>query len=486
MTRLTQELRLYNKPNYFGALVIWWLFFLIYFLVNNIESFILFLILPPVFIFMFHVALSKRYVVMSMFFALVFISQAINPAFFFLNKNDFINAPAWAVDDFNFDLPEFFFAYKDMYLLLICIFIFTLVLNRIFVRPRLKITIEAKDTQSNRKKSKKQSVLTKQNGMLYAQYIYLLMVFIAIPLNFFMYTHGVGISTVEPEHLPFKLVGITFYVRNYIIPVLLMYLYFKSTRTRMLSLLILLYGMLVGILSLSKGNILLTLSPVILFSYLDGHKLRLFISVMYGIFLYLFVSWARQFVFISDIGSLDMIINIFSHVSENDFFDWNILPNFFAAISDRLYGAQYTLLANQFDLADNVQETLNFLIANTDHLSQIIYTEVFRLPIFDGVVVGVNIGYLNILILLANKNLLLLTFLALVTALYLTVAELIIYKYISMNKYFGLIGYPLAFFMVFFLFDGVIGKFYFVFMLSVIGLFLIKLLPPPLLTKLAL
>lgn len=482
MTKSTFKFHLDKKQKQYFILPLVWVLLLGYFSVNDLEAFVLFLVLPPVFVYMLIVSIKNKHVVMSIFFLLVFISQAVNPALFFLNRSDYINSTTWAVDDFNFGLLEFFIIYKDMYLLIISVFVFTLLLNKIFIRPQIRSTKTANNSVSNNNASEKQPVVNKKSNNkaeMYNRYIYLLIIFIAIPLNIFMFANGIGISTVEPERLPFKLVGITFYTRNYLIPTLLMYLYFKSRRTRVSATLILLYGMFIGALSLSKGNVVLTLLPVIVFSSIDAKKLRLVISIIYAIFLYSMVSWARQFVVIANTASLEVLSNIFLNLWGNDFIGWDIIPVFFTAISDRLYGAQYTLLANQFALNNNFQETFNFLTANTDNLSQIIYYELFRLPPLFGVVVGVSIGYLNDLILLSNKNFLLLIILALITAIYLTVSEVIIQKYICMDKAYNLLGYPLAFFMVFFLYDGVIEKFYFFLIVSVIGLYIIKFLPIP-------
>lgn len=453
-----------------------WIISLGYLVVSDLDAFILFLTLPPIFAWMLYVSIKKNYLVMAVFFSFIFVSQAINPAIFFLSRNDFIESTQWAVRDFKFDLLQFIWAYKEMYLLLIGIFIFTLILNKIFISRRSRVFTETFNHQFRHVSAFIQNVSKNHNGdaRIYTRYIYLFTTFIAIPLGIFMYINGIGISTVAPERLPFKLVGITFYFRNYGIPLVLIYLYARSSRSIMSAALILLYALFVGILSLSKGNIILAALPVILFSCLDGNKLRLVVSTLYVVVLYLLVTWARQFVFVSDVGSVEMVENIFFHILESDFLEWNFMLTFLAAISDRLYGAQYTILVAEYNLDNNIQEMCNYFFANSDNLSQIIYSDLFRLPTLDGIVVGVNIGYLNVLTLLANKNILLILLLAIITAIYLTASEVVVEKYINRN--FGLARYPVAFILAFFLYESTIGRFYLILLLSMLALFLVTLL----------
>lgn len=469
-----------QKLYYMLPFVFMWLFLLSYFYANDRDGLVLFIILPPLLGVMLYISIRKQYFVLTVFLSLAFISQAINPAFFFLNRENYSYAGWNAIKDFNFDLSEFYFIYKDMYLLLFFIFIFTLFFNKLFNNSH-RLMIKKRGTISFHRVdiSEKKLLINKKIGNKdkYSLYIFLVIMFLAIPLNIFMYKNGIGISTIDPQRLPFKLVGITFYLRNYIIPTIITYLYYKSKRTNLSTAFILLYSILVGILSLSKGNILLTILPVVLFSVIDKKQMRLYFSCLFAIFLYLMVSWARQFVFISSIGSVEMIGNIFSNIIESDFIDLNFFSTFLNAISDRLYGAQSTVLAHQYSLDNNIYETFNFLIARTDNLSNIILDDLFMLHFPDGVTFGVGIGYLATLILLANKNLFMMIFLSLVTAIYLTVSEIIISKYLSTNHLINLLGYPLGFFLVFFLYDSFMGKFYFILTLSAMGLLLLKLAP---------
>lgn len=470
-----------QQLSYMWPLVSMWMFLSIYFYANDVDAFILFMILPPLLGIILYISIKTKYVVLTMFFSLSFVSHAINPAFFFLNRANYAYDGWGAVKDFTFDLSEFFPIYRDVYLLLICIFIFTILLNKLFNNAPSKTALMSKSTKSVHcpDTSERQVVITKRSKSkkgIYSLLICLFIFFFVVPLNLFMYTNGIGISTIDPKRLPFKLVGITFYLRNYIVPTIITYLYYRSRRTNILTALILFYGMLVGILSLSKGNVILTILPVVLFSFIDNKKMRLYFSILYAIFLYSMVSWARQFVFISSVGSIEMIENIFSNLIENDFIGWQLIVTFLNTFSERLYGAQSAVLAYQSNVDDNITEIFNFLLARRGNLPDILLNDLFGLHFTGGEAFGVGIGYLPTLILLANKNLVLLILLALVTAIYLTISEIIITKYISGHRVINMVGYPLGFFMVFYLYDSFMGKFYFIIMVSLIGLLLLKIL----------
>src|SRR4030067_1512698 len=384
-----------QKLSYMLPLMLMWMYLSIYFYANDADAFILFMILPPLLGIILYISIKTKYVVLTMFFSLAFVSHAINPAFFFLNRANYAYDGWGAVKDFSFDLSDFFPIYRDMYLLLIYIFIFTVLLNKLFnnnapsktaVMNKSAKSVHCSDT------SERQMVITKRSKSkkgIYSLLICLFIFFVVVPLNLFMYTNGIGISTIDPKRLPFKLVGITFYLRNYIVPIIITYLYYRSRRTNMLTALILLYGMLVGILSLSKGNVILTILPVVLFSLIDNKKMRLYFSLLYAIFLYSMVSWARQFVFISSVGSIEMIENVFSNLIENDFIGWQMIVTFLNAFSERLYGAQSAVLAYQSDIDDNIAEIFNFFLARTGNLPDILLNDLFGLHFTGGEAFGV-------------------------------------------------------------------------------------------------
>lgn len=461
-----------NRGVNFIALVLW-VSMSIYFFNMDTEAFVLFLLLPPMIGGLLYFAIRKGYFVLTLFFGLAFFATAITPAFFFMNKDDYSYSGFSAIKDFNFDIYEFLNIYGYLYLMLFLILLFTVILNKKLIKHPNK-----KDPQRNNPKQLSSDIslgirpaIEKRN---YSIYIMLFIFGVLAPLNIFMYINGIGISTIEPEAKAFKVVGITFYFRNYIAPLIITYLYLKSNRNKGITLLILFYAAFIGVLSLSKGNVALTCLPVLLFALLDRKTARLSLSCLYFMMLYGIVAWARQFVFLADVGSFEMIRLVFNGFSIESLSESLNLISALGEFASRLYGANVIVLAHKFNLDNNLIEAINFYLCKSENLSSIIFSDVFELVEHEGMVFGVGMGYLGTMILLANKNLLVLLILSFITALYLSVSEIIVKKYTTSANVFAPAGYGLGFFMVFFLFDANMEKYYLILAVSIIGLFFLN------------
>jgi hypothetical protein len=394
-----------------------------------------------------------------------------------LNREHFSYSGFSAIKDFNFDLYEFLSIYGYFYVLILLVLFFTLTFN--------KILIKNKEKKHLHRNSPKSSIVDqhigifrpigKTRGLNSGFFAFLLILFILgalLPLNIFMYTNGIGISTVQPTAMPFKLVGITIYLRNYIAPLIIAYLYFKSNRNMSIALIILFYASFIGILSLSKGNIVLTCFPVLLFALLDRKIVRLSFAFLYVLGLYGFSAWSRQFVFLTDVGSFEMIQMIFKNVSIESLIGSLNIVNTFREFSFRLYGANVLVLAYQSNLEDSLTLLINFYLGQSESLDEIIFSDVFGLVAVDEVVIGVGMGYLGTVLLLTNQNVLTILLVSFITAIYLSVSEVIVRKYTSRVSVFAPAGYGFGFFMTFFIYDASIAKYYVVLLASLVGLFL--------------
>lgn len=447
---------------------------LCYFLFKDIDAFVLFLIMPPAIGSLLFFAIKGGAVILPLFFFFSFTAVAITPAFFFMNRGDYSYSGFTAIKDFNFDLYEFFTIYSYLFYLLVLILVFTSVLNRVFRVKNAKKSNNKLSKEFRTNGTEKKGFISLVGQKKYSSYIVVFIVVVLLPLNIFMYTSGIGISTVEPPALPYKIVGITFYFRNYIAPLMVGYLYLKSERKLGVVLVVLLYALTVGILSLSKASIVLICLPVILLAYFDQKIIRVAAVGFYMLLLYGLVSWARQFVFLANVGSIEMIRLAIDNIAFDMLGD---VFNFFSvveAISTRLYGANVFVLVHQFDLANNFSEAFNYYLGRGDGLADIIFYDVFELKAVEGVTIGVGVGYLGTILLLANKSFLLLTALAMVTAVLLTTSELIVKKCVESNSVFAPAGYGVGFMMVLTLFDGDIRKFYYVVVIAILGIFFLN------------
>jgi len=465
-----------RKINFIVLLL--WASMLIYFFNMDTEAFVLFLFLPPMIGVLLYFAIRTGYFVLTLFFLLAFIGTAITPAFFFLHKDWYEYSGFNAIRDFNFDIYEFLYIYGYLYFMLILILLFTTILNRIFIKRSEKrinvFTGKKYVTGINGTSFQSANVISRYLSKRYSMYLVLFIIGILIPLNLYMYTNGIGISTVEPVYKEFKIVGISFYFRNYVAPMIVAYLYFNTSRGLGLTAIILLYAIFVGLLSLSKGNVLLACAPVILFALKDKKMTKFILSGLFFVLLWGAIGWARQFVFLAEVGSLEMIRLILDNIDTELLRESVNLFEIAGQFANRLYGASVIALAHTFSLEDNFSVAIGFFMAQPDELSLIVANDVFGLTPVESVTVGVGMGYLATMILIANKNLFFLGILSLMTGVYLTISEIIVTKYIRRVNIFASIGYASGFFMMFFLINADIYKFYVIVAISIVGLFVVR------------
>jgi hypothetical protein len=465
-------MRLIIKFNYTFWIFFSWISLLAFFLYTNVNALIIFFIFSIFFGTIFYSAITKRYVALSIFLMFTFVSQAINAPFFFLNQKRLQSSSQWKLGDFNFDLVDFFITYKGMFFLVILVFIFCKYINmyifklKHFHNPRSQ---RFSSDISLSKESPNLNSLKKYTISKYSIYVFIL-ILCSVVLNIFMYKNGIGIATVSPDRLPFKLVGITVYTRFFLIPCLLAYLFFKSKRSLVIVLLIIFYASFVSIVSMSKAQGLLILMPILIFSFIDNKKLRFTFVGLVAVFMYVAISEIRRISFGLDLNFFEILTFAFTVINFNEF----SIPGFLFEFSDRLYGSQYTILVSNFNLENNIGEIVNFLIGSTESLSDIIAFDLFGIVNVPGRMIGVNIGVLNKILLLANDNYLILFFLAFFVSFCISLVDRILSKYLEMNDSGKLIGFSLSFIMILYLYDGVIDKFYILIILSLTVLFLIN------------
>ncbi|MEI8060523.1 MAG: hypothetical protein WCG67_10235, partial [Ferruginibacter sp.] len=327
-------------------------------------------------------------------------------------------------------------------------------------------------------KSIEKKVFSISSKKKYSYYIIIFVICVLAPLNIWMYTNGIGISATEPPVLRYRLVGVTHLFRSYVAPLIIGYLYYRSKRGVGVVLVLLLYALFYGLLSLSKGAVVITCLPVLFLAYLDKRIKTLFLVALYMIVLYSVIGWFRQFVFIADIGSLNMINMGINNLSFESLGEFGNLLSSIEAISFRLNGANLYVLGYQYDLPNNFVEIINFYSCSSEQLNEIIYYDIFGLPVpQDGMTMGVSLGYLGTIFLLSGKSLGLVIILSIITALLLCGSDLIVKKYLNLhNQNYALLGYGIAFLLLVTLTTPDMNKFYFILFISIACLPILKLL----------
>ena len=175
---------------------------------------------------------------------------------------------------------------------------------------------------------------------------------ISLPVKLWMFEVGIGLVGAPPPELPYRLSGILFYLFNYLVPLVVAYLYIKTKRNSLLlALTVSLYAVLIGVLSVSKSVVLIPMASIIAFAWLDKRwGILICGSILSGIGV-LVVVGARAIVHVVDglgsfteLGAWGTLIEVFAD------FSWS--PEMllvFVDIASRFEGFQSMYLTSQFD-----------------------------------------------------------------------------------------------------------------------------------------
>jgi len=238
-----------------------------------------------------------------------------------------------------------------------------------------------------------------------------------------MYEYKIAVLGIETEYLPFKLVGILFYLRGYILPFLIFYIYLKTNRSNFFKLLIILTALLVGALSASRGVTLFYIFPVLVGVLLKKINLKRIVFVgLLVISSYFLTSLTREITYsTSDLSLFDLpylLLNTKGSLVKEGGVMVTFL-NILGTIANRLYGAQDIILAYQHILVDPWKSFIRFSFGNelVNDLAGVVY----GLKFLPGRGFGVGMGIIGQFVMIARSNLLLLLvaviFMSLLTAI---------------------------------------------------------------------
>jgi hypothetical protein len=378
-------------------------------------------------------ALGTSYLSCKLFCALVFIPQIVTVPAFYLNANNYA---------FNNHRPFGFGAFEALPAfvtlgLFLWIVAFLVKLTEITIGSSAQLAkvnnktsiINARTTAILESNISKKHV-SKNNALVLISILFLISV--SLPVKFWMFNMDIGLVGAPPPQLPYRISGILFYTFNYMVPIMISYLYIKSKRSSLLvALTISTYALMIGFLSVSKGVLLLTTVSIIAFAWLDRRWLIFSISVFLSALGVLVVTTARKIVHVTegntvsaftDLGGITTLKEVFS--------DGLLTPELFLVfigIANRFEGFQSMFLASQFnpDILGGAWSIFFRVISfgrwgefNFDaiHLEYLGYTIPYGLY-------GVGATYNSWMMLAANKNILMVLPFAAHAALIIVILE---------------------------------------------------------------
>ena len=159
-------------------------------------------------------------------------------------------------------------------------------------------------------------------------------------------------------------------------------------------------------------------------------------------------------------------INIIDYVKSIDIKSLFSVPFYkhVQMISSSLFGTQGVILAHQHTLIDQLSAIFDFFSLRP--IMRDIAYELYGLEFGEEMNLGVGIGLIASLILLANKNIIILIILGLIISIFLFACEYIVKIYMLRKDIFSALALPLAFFLIFNLYAADMKKFYILVLLS--------------------
>jgi hypothetical protein len=373
---------------------------------------------------------------------LISIANVVGTPIVILNKDNYSYNGWNAIKDFDFSNAYFFSIYAYSLLSIIALIGFVSFFEFSFAKLKLVIFKSAKDTDLENFKSINKTKLLNNPTKYNTLFIFLMG--ISACLAIFMYINKIGILGVEPEPLPFKIIGILFYLRGYILPIFIFYMFNKTSQSTVLMFITVLISIIMGVFSASRGIGFIYLFPVI--AVLLIRKITLFrivISLFLILFCYMLTTIGRDIIYSSldqSVSPGELLSGVFEGRSEFHSVDglFVSLLNIVGTISNRLYGIQDQILAYQYILNEPWSSFGNFLLM--EPIADIA-KDLYGLEFLPGQGYGVGMGIIGTFVMIGRSDILLFIFGIVVYALIAVIVNQslnLLFFYKNIKKYHNL------------------------------------------------
>lgn len=217
--------------------------------------------------------------------------------FFLLNNSEEYFYGSWtSVGSYNFGLDGIIHAYSLFFLFLL-VFVFFLIFFENLFRVKKKSLFYYSKSLSD------EGRIRGQNRIGYIYFAIVIIIILQLFLTNYMFKNGIGIMIIKPPELPYKLVGILYYYRLLIYPLILLLLLSKiknsisGFKLIFLVLILLIEIIQIGFFSLSKKTIFLHALPLLFILFYQSRYFLLGLSLILVLFLVSGVSIVRSLFF---------------------------------------------------------------------------------------------------------------------------------------------------------------------------------------------
>lgn len=419
------------------------------------DAAVLFATLAPAAAVFLVVARKQRHLALGLFAIFFFITNGLSPAFFFLQRDIYAYSGWGAVGDFDFNVA----AYLRIAVIPFEIMAAITVVCALTTKAALSIAPVPRPSHGPLRVPqvfRSMSTQSRSASLLLALFV----VVVAIPLSLFMLSKGIGIVGVENRtRLPFRLSGILYYTRYFLVPLVLFYLYARSTRPMFLTPVVLTYAAVAGLTSVSRSLLILSAISLPAYAFLDRKYLRLTISVATILMLYAIVTAARVFVYTFEAPDFSALLT----ASQMPMLET------IGGITSRLGGAQDTVLAFQHGFSNPIAGVVNFFMGRPLMENYALELYGFNLP--EGMAFGIGLTLFPSLVMIVGQSQLVLLLVGAAIGFVLVLFEKLVRAYLTAGPTpFVLTAYPLAFLLVFSLFGANFKALYFFLVVAILAI----------------
>ena len=325
------------KPIIVVALFIY-VFWGIFVIFENSIAGLLYFTVFPFHIFLLKRTIERKQIVFSFFNFLLMFSHGIHSFTFFLKQDLYDSTGFNAIGNFDFSLGYYIRVY-------VYVFVFMLGVNLVSTYSYMKNRSTTNmlyqvmyDSLNSRFGGIKRSSKYNRLSVVVCMFSCLLAVF--------MYSHQIGITGMNTTRLPFHLSGILYYFRKYVVVGLMLLCYVKSSNRRNAYWSVCIYAVIGGMAFASKGLAAFVLFPVALIELFSGNKKKAFLTILYFLVLYEFLSSAKYLLYLSP--TIDKPYFVYAaQVVQNSSLDSVDFLVTLDSFSGRLFGMQSSVLAYQ-------------------------------------------------------------------------------------------------------------------------------------------
>src|SRR6266568_1465722 len=463
-----------------GLALLWASFTFFYIYKGAFDSLILWLVLPLMYIPLVYLSLRSKYIILFLFVTLSTVTNAVTPAYFFLNKNEYASSGWNSVNKFEFIVGEYLYINSYLWVFLITVTILALMINKyLFITPKFQkercnsnyIVKSAHESNLSDNVLSANTIFKKhkQSGKSLSLYGLLLLVLIIVLsfLNSWMFGRGMSITGLDAaqELLPFKLNGILYYFTRFIVPVIIFYIYSRSSRSLILTILVVIYATFAGLSHVSRTTFILILFPSIYFTLKD-QKYSLFTALgIISLFLVSIISQARNFVYlvvggVATKGHDGDLFSLLGNVLDK-FDDYDLNAVLFSMLN-RVGGAQDIVLGFQYDTTGmggywaNFNRVFLWCSEDTHSSAQ---NALYGFSPSAGFSTG-SWGFSSLILQIAGGNLYILFVVAFWVGLWIALGDKIISEYVRIFRRLDIVSVFAFLFIFFFFASGHMSWFY--------------------------